>query len=85
MESLGEEREGILLSEVEVGIARQHIATAVEKRRCNFVTRCQLLTDRLLADLLRYDGRVVELMPAGIASPKSVACDSPSADACPPS
>ena len=54
MESLGEEREGILLSEVEVGIARQHITTAVEKRRSDFVTRCQLLADRLFADLLRY-------------------------------
>ena len=71
MESLGEEREGILLSEVEVGIARQHIATAIKERRSDFVTRCQLLTNSLFADLLRYDGRVVELMPAVFTSPKT--------------
>ena len=71
LESLGEEREGILLSEVEVGIARQHIATAVEERRCDFVTRCQLLANRLFADLLRYDGRVVELMPTVFMPPKA--------------
>jgi len=41
MESLGEEREGILLSEVEVGIARQHIATAGKAGRSDFATRRQ--------------------------------------------
>ena len=71
MESLREEREGILLSEVEVGIARQHIASAIKECRCNFITCSELLTDRLFADLLRYDGRVVELMPAVFASPKT--------------
>ena len=60
-----------MLSEVEVGIARQHIATAVEKRRSDFVTRCQLIADRLFADLLGYDGRVVELMPTVFTSPKT--------------
>ena len=60
-----------MLSEVEVGIARQHIATAIKERRCDFVTRCQLLADRLFADLLRYDGRVVELMPTVFTSPKT--------------
>ena len=60
-----------MLSEVEVGIARQHIATAIKKRRSDFVTRCQLLADRLFADLLRHDGRVVELMPAVFTSSKT--------------
>ena len=71
MESLREERKGILLSEVEVGIARQHIATAIKECRSDFVTCRELLADRLFADLLRYDGRVVELMPAVFMPPKA--------------